>query len=80
MSGPNEASKKQFEPMRPIGLFLGTFGVAVCAAPLFVSMVRTDVLINLACGLTTLAIGAIFFIVGWRRIKSGVVTDASQWQ
>ena len=79
MSGPDGA-KKQFEPMRPIGLFLATFGVAVCAAPVFVTMVRNDMLINLAAGLSILAIGAIFFFIGWRRVRSGVVTDASQWQ
>jgi hypothetical protein len=87
----NGPEKKVFEPMRPIGVFLSVFGVAVTAAPLVIwvahlldkskaVMPGTDAVIDVISGLGIVAIGAIFYILGWRRIKSGVVTDASQWQ
>jgi hypothetical protein len=87
----NGPEKKVFEPMRPIGVFLSVFGVAVTAAPLVIwifhlldntkpLMPATDAAIDIISGLVTIAIGSVFFIIGWRRLKSGAAVDASQWQ
>ena len=58
-----------YDPLRPLGIFLTVFGLAVLPAFL-VKAEPLERYMNLAVGLCILALGLGFWIVGRRRAKA----------
>jgi len=58
-----------YDPLRPLGIFLTVFGLSVLPAVL-IQMELLERVMNLAVGLTIVALGLGFWIVGHRRARA----------
>jgi hypothetical protein len=64
-----KAEAKNFEPTRPVGVFLFVFGLVVIGAA-FLDMSFADKMINIVSGLVLVACGAFAFAIGWFRSRA----------
>ena len=61
-----KAEAKNFEPTKPVGIFLFVFGLVVLGAA-FIDMSFSDKMINAVSGLVLVACGAFAYAIGWFR-------------
>jgi hypothetical protein len=61
-----KAEAKNFEPTKPVGIFLFVFGLVVLGAA-FLPMDFSDKMINAVSGLVLIACGAFAYAIGWFR-------------
>ncbi|OGP57282.1 MAG: hypothetical protein A2V67_01145 [Deltaproteobacteria bacterium RBG_13_61_14] len=77
MSDSQPSKRPVYDPLQPLGVFLGVVGLAVVSA-VFMPMPLVDRIINLAAGLTILGIGIAFIVLGHRRAKKAREQDRSR--
>ena len=68
MKAMTKAEAKNFEPTKPVGIFLLVFGLVVLGAA-FIDMSFSDKMINAVSGLILIACGAFAYAIGWFRSR-----------